>query len=101
MSWNSSDMGYEEGYNSTNMESNFSITKNETFFQEEDAHQMHMTDYLEYKVGMAIVLWVFPVVIFVGTLGNLLSFIVLLTKRMRNTSVNIYLVYLALIDTLG
>ena len=58
-----------------------------------------MESFLEYQAAMFIVKWLFPFVIFIGTVGNLLALGVLLTKRMRYTSVNVYLAYLAIADT--
>ena len=59
----------------------------------------HMTRRTEYKIGMAIITHILPVVIVLGTVGNMLSFIVLMRKRMRYTSVYFYLAMLACADT--
>ena len=54
---------------------------------------------VEYRVGVSIIRHVLPVVIGLGTVGNVLSFLVLMRKRMRNTSVYFYLAMLACADT--
>ena len=54
---------------------------------------------IEYKVGVAIVRHVLPIVIALGTMGNILSFFVLMRKRMRYTSVYFYLAMLSCADT--
>ncbi len=56
-------------------------------------------DLTEYRVAMMIITYVLPIVIFGGTIGNMLSFAVLVRKRMRNTSVYLYLAVLACADT--
>ncbi|XP_041374201.1 FMRFamide receptor-like [Gigantopelta aegis] len=59
-----------------------------------------VTDYLEYKAAM--VLWrVFsPGLIVTGTLGNVMSIAVLTRKSMRQSTVSLYLVVLAVVDIL-
>ena len=64
------------------------------------APRLMTSSYPEYHVAMFIVKWIFPCVIFIGTVGNMLAMAVMVTKRMRYTSVNVYLAYLALADTL-
>ena len=58
-----------------------------------------MTTRQEYKIGVAIITHILPVVIALGTIGNMLAFIVLMRKRMRFTSVYFYLAMLACADT--
>lgn len=62
-------------------------------------YQNALENIQEYRVAIAIILYGFPVVVCTGTIGNILSFIVLVKKRMRNTSVYFYLAVLALADT--
>ena len=71
---------------------------NSTFVTTELPRTM-TSSYSEYHAAMFIVKWVFPAIIFIGTVGNFMALGVLLTKRMRYTSVNIYLAYLAVVDT--
>jgi len=51
-------------------------------------------------VAFALVRYLFPVIIFVGTTGNLVSAAVMLRQRMRATSIYCYLLVLAVVDTL-
>jgi hypothetical protein len=51
-------------------------------------------------VAMAMIRYLFPVVVFVGTIGNALSALVLVRQRMRTTSIYAYLLALAGADTL-
>ena len=60
--------------------------------------QKSMDSYTEYQVAMVLVNYMFPVVIFTGTIGNVLSFFVLTRRRLRDTSVYIYLAILACAD---
>ena len=54
---------------------------------------------LQTQVGYVIIKYLFPVIVICGTLGNMLSFIVLLRRRMRKTSMYLYLALLAWADT--
>ena len=49
---------------------------------------------------MGIIKWVFPVIIMVGTVGNVLSFVVLTRRPMVSSPVSCYLSVLAVADTL-
>lgn len=53
----------------------------------------------EETIARHLVIYVFPAIICVGTLGNALSFAVLGRSRMRRTSVYLYLMALACVDT--
>ena len=59
-------------------------------------HHGHMS----YTVGIFLIKYLLPFVIFLGTLGNLLSLIVMMKKRMRHTSVYLYLAMLSCADTI-
>ncbi len=86
---NSSLIGYTEVYDV--------ITDNVTH----SYYPIHRSykSFLEYKVAMALVVYILPMILLLGTIGNVLALIVLLTKRMRTTSVNFYLAILAIADT--
>ncbi|ELU06047.1 hypothetical protein CAPTEDRAFT_188574 [Capitella teleta] len=58
------------------------------------------TAYVEHKVREALWLYVTPIIIIAGTVGNGLSFAVLQTKSFRQTSVGFVLSALAIVDTL-
>ncbi|XP_067667594.1 FMRFamide receptor-like [Haliotis asinina] len=60
----------------------------------------HYTQYLEYKAGRWV--WSFcpPVLLILGTIGNVLSIIVLNRKSMRDSTVSIYLTALSVMDIL-
>ncbi len=55
---------------------------------------------LEIQVAVWLVRYVFITIILLGTLGNIISFTVLMRRRMRTTSVNFYLACLACADTM-
>jgi len=52
----------------------------------------------EQVVESILAVYIMPVIIAVGTVGNLTSLAVLLRRRMRRTSVYLYLTVLALVD---
>ena len=55
-----------------------------------------------YETAELIVSGIIPIVlIVVGTLGNIISIAILLTKENRRTSTNIYLIFLCLMDTVS
>ena len=56
--------------------------------------------YKAREVAFDLLMYFMPVIIFAGTLGNVLSFTVLLRKRMRYTSIYFYLLFLACADTM-
>lgn len=64
-----------------------------------DPRRFSASDFVQHKIGVHLALYVLPLVILLGTVGNILTFIVLVRKRMRNTSVNVYLLLLACADT--
>ena len=53
-----------------------------------------------YKIAIALLIWILPVVIIFGTTGNVLSFILMLQREMRQTSTYFYLAILAVADTI-
>jgi nitrate reductase NapE component len=53
----------------------------------------------EMEAVAFITMYLFPVVIFVGTIGNILSLLTLTRRRMRTSSVYVYLAVLACVDT--
>ena len=61
--------------------------------------RISVNGFIQHRIGLHLALYVLPLVILLGTIGNILTFIVLVRKRMRNTSVNVYLLLLACADT--
>ena len=55
--------------------------------------------HIKYTIGILLIKYLLPVVIALGTVGNLLSFLVLMKRRMRHTSVYLYLGMLTCADT--
>jgi len=51
-------------------------------------------------VAFALVRYLFPVIILIGTTGNAISAAVMLRRRMRATSIYCYLLLLAVVDTI-
>ena len=56
-------------------------------------------DTLSYKQAIFLITWFFPVIILVGTMGNFLSFVIMLRREMRQTPTFLYLATLAVADT--
>ncbi|ELU00795.1 hypothetical protein CAPTEDRAFT_190630 [Capitella teleta] len=52
------------------------------------------------RIAIQLAKYCLPMLILSGTIGNALSFIVLLRKRMRSTSIYVYLLCLACVDML-
>ena len=63
-----------------------------------EADSPHWSEYTEAAVGRTIIIYIYPIIIFTGTLGNVLSFAVLMRRSMRDTSVYFYLAMLAIAD---
>ncbi|KAK6180005.1 hypothetical protein SNE40_012230 [Patella caerulea] len=58
-----------------------------------------LKDFYEYQLALNLVIWLFPLIIIGGTIGNLLSLVVMLRREMRQTSTCFYLATLAITDT--
>ncbi|XP_069138625.1 thyrotropin-releasing hormone receptor-like [Argopecten irradians] len=56
-------------------------------------------DTLGYIIAMELITWGFPIIIFIGTFGNVLSFIIMMRREMRQTPTFFYLATLAVADT--
>ncbi len=59
----------------------------------------YMEDFPENVAAMILVKYIWPVIIFAGTIGNIMTFMVLIQRRMRRTPVYFYLAMLACADT--
>ena len=59
-----------------------------------------MMAYPEYRLNKKILIYTPPVLLLVGTVGNILSFVILMTKTMRTFSTYLYLAVLSLTDIL-
>lgn len=53
-----------------------------------------------YQFGLGLLTWCLPIIITIGTIGNIFSFIVMLQREMRQTSTFFYLAVLAIADTI-
>ncbi len=58
------------------------------------------TYYMTYKLGLWIEWAYFPSIVFLGTIGNLLSFLVMMSRSNRKISCSWYMAILALTDTM-
>ncbi|CAH1800929.1 unnamed protein product [Owenia fusiformis] len=56
-------------------------------------------DYVEYQIGIALWKYMSPVVIVLGVIGNILSFLVTTFTSMKQANMSIYLSALAVFDT--
>ncbi|GFO43331.1 FMRFamide receptor-like [Plakobranchus ocellatus] len=63
----------------------------------DDLRFLHIPEFRAHKILM---LWIPPVLLFLGTMGNTCSFAVLRQKTMRQQSIYIYLCALAVFDSL-
>ena len=59
-----------------------------------------LLEYKEYRWQKHLLIYVPPVLILLGTLGNVLSFIILMRRSMRGYSTYLYLAVLSITDTL-
>ena len=90
-------------YEAPNINTTFGVFDNFYFVNvSNDTNKTNIPTELFLAKRIEDVLWTYvvPIIILVGTIGNLLSFIVLFKSRMRNTSVYFYLMVLACADTL-
>ncbi|XP_021368428.1 growth hormone secretagogue receptor type 1-like [Mizuhopecten yessoensis] len=56
-------------------------------------------DTMGYILAMELITWGFPVIVCIGTFGNVLSFIIMMRREMRQTPTFFYLAALAVADT--
>ena len=62
-------------------------------------HDEPMLPYIEYRIHKAILLYLPPLLVIIGTFGNIFSFIILRRRVMSKLSTYIYLAVLSLADT--
>jgi len=77
---------------------NLSYVLNMSFFSNHQSEKP-FTFWMEYIVAIALVKYAMISIVIMGTIGNVISFIVLIRRRMRRNSINIYLAILACADT--
>ena len=70
-----------------------------TYYNYDDIYDNDTMPWTARDVAFALVRYLFPVIILVGTTGNLVSAAVMLRQRMRSTSIYRYLLVLAVVDT--
>ena len=95
----------ELGVNSTNaireMLNGFGISlDNPSLSTGVDIYEQQLMKYPEYRLNKLLLYYVPPILLFLGTLGNLMSFIILMNRTMRKFSTYIYLAVLSLTDIL-
>ena len=64
------------------------------------SHEEQLLDYTEYQIRKVLLLYIPPLLLIIGTIGNMLTFCVLLRKAMRRTSTYNYLAVLSFTDML-
>lgn len=74
------------------------ITTSPPVYQPRPSLQDILNQYWEYRFAQAFGVYVFPIVIFFGTIGNILSFLVLCRHAMRTTSTCVYMQAIAVMD---
>ena len=57
------------------------------------------TDHSDYEMGRLITVILFPVIVVLGTIGNLLTFIVMRRGSLKHSSTSFYMAVLALSDS--
>ena len=75
--------------------SHYSTTSGDTVFIDPEEGHKNRTEYI---IAIGIVTYIWPLIVVCGTLGNILSFCVLMRQAMSDTSVYFYLAMLALAD---
>lgn len=81
-------------------ENNFSAITNSVTQAVRSRHDGRLADNPTYKLALGLLLWLLPIIITVGTIGNIFSFIIMLQREMRQTSTFFYLAVLAVADTI-
>ena len=71
----------------------FGVMSNQEIYQA-------MMNFTEYRLSKDILIYIPPVLLLVGTIGNILSFVILMTRSMRTFSTYLYLAVLSLTDIL-
>ncbi|XP_045156698.1 probable G-protein coupled receptor 139 [Mercenaria mercenaria] len=91
----------------TNLDYNVSETNSSGQGSLQDSHNVTQPDgggsllsNPTYKLALGLLMWLLPIIITVGTIGNIFSFIVMLQREMRQTSTFFYLAVLAIADTI-
>ena len=74
------------------------ITENNT--GSPDSVQQTPADYIEFHIGRYFNLIYPPILIVIGTIGNILSFLVCIQRKNRNSSPSIYIATLSVLDTI-
>ena len=63
------------------------------------ANATKFEQFIEQRIEHLLILWLQPIIVLVGTVGNTMSFAVLVRSRMRSTSVYFFLIVLTVADT--
>ena len=66
---------------------------------ERSNRSLSSTGYVEYMMVIYIIKYIMPLIVLSGITGNIISFLVLIRRRMRHTVVYFYLALLAIADT--
>ena len=61
--------------------------------------KLSQPDLDEYSIARNIIIWLSPILLLLGTTGNLLSIVVMRRKKLRHSTTALYLTVLALVDT--
>ena len=99
------DNGTDVGYNKSLSQSSSASSSSSSSSTSSDiplnssATGVSSRDYVYNLPGASLFIYGLPIVIVVGTVGNALTVVVLMRKRMRTTTVHFYLVVLACADT--
>ncbi len=79
----------------------YKTTSNDTFGNTENmsvSYGRRINPYVEYHISLKLIQYGFPILILIGLAGNSVSFIVLVSRRLRNTSACVYLAGLTCTD---
>ncbi len=64
------------------------------------SYEQKLMQYDEYRIHKLLLLYIPPILLILGTVGNVLSFLILMRQSMRRYSTYIYLAILSITDTL-
>ena len=67
---------------------------------QEKTYEEMLMEYPDYQLRKMLLLYIPPILVILGTFGNILSFIILMRRSMRNFSTYVYLAVLSITDTL-
>ncbi|CAH1797089.1 unnamed protein product [Owenia fusiformis] len=78
----------------------FTYNRSVNYDSDQDQPLSKRSNYIEFKIGVGLINYLLPVIIVFGLIGNVLSLVIMLRRRMRTSSVCHYLAILAVTDSI-